>query len=276
MPDPSSQVKQPTTTVSAGALGLTTILLGLVSAPLPARWRRRFPLLEQSAWPDVHVASSVLQILVALGLFVMGYLAWMNGQLAEIDHHAAGVGHKGAFNPEETMVVSRALLLGNPILPFIYAFTSWSGFVFLLAFLGGFVRTCHGAITKEVMPDPTLGLIDFAIRKLQGKAAHEIRERGKDRSADRLILGDGKTDGFAIVIETSKDFDWREGNTIIVANTWYRMKSRGETRTETGLRLRYVLEEMPVGVAVRGMRRYDPGHAPIIVRADELPAAGGP
>ena len=273
MPSPPTPPKEPDLTPLQGALGLSSLLLGLVAAPLPARWRRAVPPLELSSWRELSVVSGVLQILAALALFAMGYLAWIDAQYVAIDQAAEAAGHAGKLNVEENQIAGRALLLANPILPLIYAFTSPGGFVFFFAFLGGFVRTCHSAVTKDVMPDPSLGVIDWVLRKAQGKAAHEVRERGKDRSPDRLILGDGKADGFAIVIETAKDFDWRDGNTIVVANTWYRLKSRGEMRSAEGLRLRYVLEEMPVGVAIRGLRRYEPGHAPIVVRADEL--AGG-
>jgi hypothetical protein len=247
---------------ATGAVGLTSMLLGLIAAPLPPRWRRA-PALETSMWRGMSIPSGLLQSVAFLALFVLGYLHWMDATLATIDAKAAT-----HANADEHVVMGRALLLSNPILPFIFMFTSITGLVTAIGALGGLVRVVHGAVTKEVLPDPALGLIDFGVAKLQRKAGHSLRERAKDRRPDRLILGRPQ-DGFAITIETQQDFDWSDGNTVVVANAWYRLKSRQQFQTPYGLRLRYVLEEMPTGIAIRGLRRYDPGHAPVVTRAGE-------
>lgn len=241
-----------------------SFLLGLVAAPLPERWRRAIPLLDGSAHAEASVPSALIQLVGGLFLFFFGYAAWMDAQYAAIDAAAEAAGHAGRWNVDENKALGAALMTGNPFLIPIYALTSLTGLTTGVASVGGLVRLLHGAITRDVMPDPLLGLIDLGLRKLRGETARRVRERSKDRSPDKLIMGSAKDD-FAIIIETSKDLDWREGNTIIVASTWYRLRSKSESKGPSGLRLRYILEEMPVGVAVRGVRRYDPGHAPEIV-----------
>lgn len=253
------------TTLRAGAIGIGSFLLGLLAAPLPARWRRSVAVLEGSAWREASIPSGLLQALVALGLGFLGYLAWINGQWAAIDEAARLAGERGK-DVNEHEIAGRVMMFANPLLPVIYVLTSATGMATFIAWLGGGIRLVHGAITKEVMPDPVLGLVDWVASLMQGRAAHELRERAKDRSPDRLILGaDGAR--IALSIETAAELDWREGNTIIVSGDWYRLVARSESRGPAGIRLRYDLERMPQGVAIRGMRRYDPGHAPEVVSA---------
>lgn len=246
---------------------VTSFGLGLIAAPLPARWRRAVPGLEESAHADAAIPSALIQFVGCLVATGLAYVAWFNGQFDAIDAAAAAQGDSGRWNSEEHAILGRALLHGNPILPFVFIFTSPLGFSLATAAISGLIRLLHGIITRDPMPDPVLGLVDHGIARLRGRMKERERENSKDSSPDRLIIGT-KADGYALAIETSKDLDWREGNTIVVASVWYRLKSKAEMTTPAGLRLRYVLEEMPIGVAVRGMRKYDPGHAPIVVSGD--------
>lgn len=271
MPEPKSHARHAVDTTTAGALGAGSFVLGLLAAPLPPRWRRAIPVLEASAYADAAVPSAVLQAVAAIGLLALGFVAWMHGQVDAIDAKADATGAVATLDETDQKIVGAAMLGMNPVLPLIFALTTLQGQVLLTAFFSGTARLLHCAITREVMPDPVLGLIDWSIRRLQGKVAHERREKSKDRSPDRMIIG-GPGDAFLIAIETAAEFDWREGNTVIVAGEWYRLKSRRELTTAAGLRQRYELEKMPTGVAIRGMRRYDPGHAPTVESSQ--PAGG--
>lgn len=251
-------------TAQRGAVTISSFLLGLVAAPLPARWRRRLPVMESSAFEAASIFSGFLQALGALTIFVLGYLAWIHHQYDLIDARALAAGDRGAWNSEEQQVLGRALLLGNPILPIIFMFTSWSGFLPIVFLAGGAIRMIHGAITKEVMPDPVLGLLDLGIATLLRKKRVTDRERSKDASPDRLYVG-GPSDGWALCLDTATDFAWNVGNTVIVAGEQYRLKAKREDRTPTGLRLRYELETMPHGIAIRGLRRYEPKDPPIVM-----------
>jgi hypothetical protein len=239
-----------------------SFLLGLVASILPARWRRAVPALEASAYEAASIPSSLLQATLAIAVFVVAYLAWYRHQGELID--AAAIAKGG--DTQEGQILGRTLMLANPVLPLIFLFTSWKGFVPAVVFVCGVIRTVHGAITREVMPDPVLGLVDLLVNALRTEGARRARENAKDTSPDRLYIG-AASDSFVLCVDTAHDLDWNVGNTVVVAGEHYRLKAKREDRTPAGLRLRYELEVMPQGIAVRGWRRYDPKEPPIVMSA---------
>ncbi len=250
------------------AIRVSSFLIGLVASALPARWRDRVPTLQTSAWAEAAVPSALIQVLLMLALYAVGYPIWMDGIHAEIERTAHAAGHGGRFDVEGKIAMASAALTGNPFLPLIYFFTSWHGFLTGLLAGTGVIRLLHDAITSEPMPEPLLGIGDWLWVMLAGKRDRKRREDSKDRSPDRVIVGGGG-DAFALRIETADDLPWREGNTVLVQRVAYRVKARAERQGPAGLRIVFDLESQPDGEAIRGTPKpYAPARAPIVSGSD--------
>jgi hypothetical protein len=245
----------------AGELGVgaVTWLFGLVLAALPPAWWFRHVRRGEVHAARAAAVSSLLQATLGAALFLGGMILWMMGLGEEID----AVARAGDDRLRDTMVGHLSLML-SPILPFIYALTTWSGFLSTLVLLGGVVRAVHLGVTREGMADPTLALVEAVRSRLARRVAFRRRERSKgERTPDRLFAADGSA-GYHLRLLTPDDHAWREGADVFIDGVPWRLLARREVRDRAGrLRLQYDFRKLAGAEAVRGRYVYAPAVPPL-------------
>jgi len=245
----------------AGELGMgaVTWLFGLVLAALPQAWWDRHVFRGEVHAKRAAAASALLQAALGLALFIGGMILWLHGIGEDID----AVARAGDDRLRDTMVGHLSLTL-SPILPFIYALTTWSGFLCTLMLLGGVVRAIHLGVTRETMADPTLTLVEAVRSRLVRRVAFQRRERSKgERTRDQLIAGDG-SQGWHLRLVTADDHAWRENADVFIDGVPWRLVARRETRDRAGrLRLQYDFRMLAGAEASRGRNVYAPAEPPV-------------
>lgn len=238
-------------------------LLALPLSALPIAWREA---VEDRLGLRAGAAGGPSAFIQFFGfglLWVFGYRAWMQHQFDLIEQSARAAAESGRHDYLEVVMPSMAMMWANPIMPFLFTFTSLLGFLAFLFGAGGFVRLMSFAIASEPIADPTFLAIDFTRCKLHRSARVQVRERSKGPKAPDRVLFDDGSHSWDVRIESQHDYDWREGNTIAAAGRYFHLVERSEVRNADGhLRLRYDLKEIGVGVAYRGLRAYQPAEPP--------------
>ena len=242
------------------------LLVSFLVAPLPPSWRgwaeRRWGLDVDR----VAIPSGLIQFGLAFLVAILGYVAWFHALSTSLDAVADRLGVTGSLDPESYKMIGAASLWMNPLLPLIYVITTPIGFVSALGMLGGSIRAIGGAATGENMPDPTLALLDWLRRTLFSRWLKHRRDQSKGPTTpDCIELGVRANDGFDLRITSTWEFDWRPGNTIVVAGEPLILISKDEIRdARARLRLRYDLRKLGVGEIIRAPKAYVPSQAPEI------------
>jgi hypothetical protein len=232
-------------------------VLAIPASVLPLRWRRALRLPDDLPCADMSILSALAQFVACMGLGVLGYFAWIHAQYAAMDARYTQLDTTGAMGKEDYTLLGYTSLSMNPVLPLIFIFTSPIGFATALFMVSALVRVVHQGVTREPGADPVLGGIDALLAMLNAKRRVKQREASKAAGPDRITAGDAAA-GFALRIDSNVDYDLRQGITVQIGQEFYRVLRVREMKTSGGMRILYDLETMPQGVAVRGMRRYDP------------------
>lgn len=252
------------------ATGLTAgFFLALLLAPLPETWRDRLVRRLDLSVARYAIVSAVAQFIAGMVMLGLGYLPYMDGLSEQVTAQAeAAAGPRG--DPTDQIFAGHALLWLNPLLPVLYVLTTPWGFLSALVTFGGAVRSLQGAITRETPPDPTLALIDWVRRHLQGRASTASREKRKGPPLpDRVFHGDGSL-GWHVRIVSREDYPWREGISVLIDGEAHRLVSRRETTDGHGhLRTAYELRRQAAAEAMRGMQPYSPALPPLVSGPDD-------
>jgi len=247
-----------------GAITIGAYLLAIPASVLPVRWRHALRLPDDLPCGEMSILSAFLQFFACIGGGILGFFAWIHAQYAAMDARYAQLDTTGALGKEDYSMMGYTLLGMNPILPLIYIFTSPVGFTMALFMVTGLVRAIHQGVTRDPAPDPVLAGIDALHAMVSKRRGEQRRESSKAPGPDRLTTGNAAS-GFALRIDSNQDYDLKAGNTVQVDSAYYRVLCVREMHTSGGMRILYDLEPMPAGLAIRGMRRYQP--PPDVVRA---------
>jgi len=223
---------------------LAGLLGGALLALLPRRYRRRFTEsdldLERGAF-----LGAVTQLVLCLGLFIYGYLHFLQEQVGAFAGILMKHGAEEAMASEGVQFGAGFLTLGE----YLIHPTTW-----LLAYfaLEGLLRALAAAITGEVVPTLPLALVAWVHTRVDARRAERaLGPRVVDEVEARTAYSP-----WELRIRSCRPKPWTALTTISYEDQLYELMA-----VEPGdppRRFVYLLRKKPEGKVIRGLHEYAP------------------
>jgi hypothetical protein len=223
---------------------LAGLLGGALLALLPRRYRRRFAESDLDVEHGAFLGAAV-QLIVCLGLFIYGYLHFLQQQVGAFATTLIKHGAEEAMASEGVQFAAGFLTLGE----YMIRPTTW-----LLAYfaLEGLLRALAAAITGEVVPTLPLALVAWVHTRMDARRAERaLGPRVLDEVEPRTAYS-----AWDLRIRSCRPKPWTALTTIFYEEQLYELMA-----VEPGdppRRFVYLLRQKQEGKVIRGLHRYRP------------------